>query len=212
MIDETPEWEKPNAPKQNNGGNAVIFYKRAKQNEDKSKEAGRAIYDMRDYVKIITPASRDEVDVPVQDKHKEAYPRQWAAFVDNKDQDTASGTLLSVWGGVPPERVEEYIFKKIRTVEQLAAVSDGNLQNLGMGAQADRKRAVEWLAAMSGKAPVMALQAEVEALRGEREIMAKRMSQLEESNAVLMQTLNQFRTEAFGGRNVGAIPHSNPSP
>lgn len=144
-------------------GTWAHFYQRPVQDEQKSLEEGRPICVMKEYIKIQIPGDRTvEIDTPANPDHKKAYPRQYLAFKANKDQDAASGTLIAAWGGVPPERAEEYKLMKIRTVEQLSEVSDANLQRLGPGALGERQRARDYVAAMKGAAPTLKLRKELE--------------------------------------------------
>lgn len=161
-------------------GKRAEFYLKAKQDAEATKQEGRPIFQMVEYVRIEIPADKSlVVDRPVRDGDKEEFRKQYEAFKSNKDQDTASGTLLSATGLLPPERIEELAFFKIRTVEQLAAVTDSNLPNLGMHARAERQRCRDFVEAAKSNAPLLRLQAQTEQLENEKATMAQQLAQLQ---------------------------------
>ena len=65
------------------------------------------------------------------DKNK--YKKHWDAY-QKKEQLRSEGTALRDWSGVEPEMVAQLEYMSIFTVEDLSNVSDGNLGNIGMGA------------------------------------------------------------------------------
>jgi hypothetical protein len=143
--------------------NFVRFYKKPILNKEKTKTEGRPIYEPAEYVEIHIPAEpQNVVNSPVQEKHKARYPQQYEAFLKDQDQDAASGTLLSAWGMLTPERIEELKYFKIVTVDQLSSVSDVNMGKLGPKARQEREAAKNFLDAAKGNAPVMKLQAQLE--------------------------------------------------
>lgn len=147
----------------NRGKDYVQFYKRPKQDDEATLKEGRPIFKMVEYVRITIPGDKNnQVDRPMRATDIQKYGPQYQAFQADKSQDEASGTLLSAWGGIPPERVEEYSYNKVKTVEQLAGMSDGNLQRMGPGAHADRTRARDYVETAKGHAPVAQLRKELE--------------------------------------------------
>lgn len=164
----------------------VQFYKKAKQDKKATLEQGRPICKMVDYIRIHTPGQKDSIiDTPVNDAHKRMYARQFEAFLNDKSQDEASGTLLSAWGGVPPERVEEYSFGKIRTVEQLAGASDAALQNMGPGSTKERQRARDYVELMKGNAPLAQMRADLESRDAQIAAMERQLKEQAEAIAEL---------------------------
>lgn len=137
----------------------VRFYRRPKQDEAESAAAGRPIFHDTDYIQIRIPGdTTSEVDVPVTETHKQRFAAQFAAYKAGQDQDAASGTLLRAWGQLSESRCEELAYFKIRTVEALAGVHDGNLQAMGPGAREEREKARAFLEAAKSAAPITALQ------------------------------------------------------
>ena len=148
-------------PKQTS--NRVEFYMRPKHDPIATAKEGRPMVKMVEFIRISGGDRTNMPDKPVHDGHRRQYARQYAAFLANKSQDEAGGTLLSAWGGIAPERVEELKYFKIYTVEHLAGVADGRLQEMGLHTRKERDRARDYVATAKGQAPVMQLRAEVEA-------------------------------------------------
>jgi hypothetical protein len=148
------------------------FYRTPKQDKAKTAEEGRPVFKMVEYVRISVPGDKNNlVDCPVKDEHRARFRAQYAAFVADKPQDEAVGTPLSAWAGLSPERVAEYQYMKVATVEQLAGVSDLNIQRMGAGTLAERQRARDYIEAAKSRAPMLRAQAENAALRSEMEAL-----------------------------------------
>ena len=103
----------------------------------RSKEAGRPIYEDREFVEILIPGDRRSMAVePVNDEHKARWPKEYEAFRRARrprwrERRWRTGRTPSL----SRARVEELAYFNIRTVEQLAQVNDAQLQQLGMGAR-----------------------------------------------------------------------------
>jgi hypothetical protein len=70
----------------------VQFYMHFNENQTKSQEAGRPVFDDCEFVKIFSPGDRTNIiDRPVRESDKLRFPGQYAAFKANKEQQ-ASGT------------------------------------------------------------------------------------------------------------------------
>ncbi len=190
------------------GGLLVQFYKRNKQSKAKTREAGRPIVEEVDYVKLKAPGDRlQEVDRPVRDSDKRTHPMAWAAYQNGLSQDAVEGTPLSAWGGISPSRVEELAFFKIKTVEHLAAVSDGNLQQMGPTARRERQRAQEYLDASKSNAPLMRLQGELEEKDKRLAALEAQMARMNSPAAVAAA---QF--DPITGLPLPGTPHAAPKP
>lgn len=119
------------------------------------KGAGRPIFKMADYVTIAAPGDQWNItDREVLPGDKERFPLHWSAFLNDKSQETASGTPLSVLTQlVPPvlnqAQVDEFKHVRINTVEQLADLSDGVASKF-MGAQGLKQSAKKYLEATKG--------------------------------------------------------------
>lgn len=123
----------------------VKFYLHAKQNEGKSTEAGRPIFEELEYVQIMVPGSKSSIITrPATPMDKQRFSRHYAAFKANTEAEHIEGTLLEHWGGVNKAQAEELRFYNIRTVEQLAKMPDNQTQNM-MGVVTLKNKAAEYL-------------------------------------------------------------------
>ena len=180
------DFKDPNAPK---SPAIAQFFTEPLKMEFKSKEAGRPIFEDREYVRIIIPGDRRSMVVePVNDEHKGRWPTEYAAFVAGKEA-PLEGTSLADWPQIGRSQVEELAYFNIRTIEQMAAVTDGQLQNLGMGSRELRERAKLFLEVSSkGTAPLSKLLSENERLNAE---VLRLTTELTEANTELRLLKNK---------------------
>jgi hypothetical protein len=122
-----------------------------------SSQAGRPIYEDREFVEILIPGDRRAMAFePVNEEHKARWPREYEAFRAGREA-PLEGTPLADWpnSNLTRSRVEELAYFNIRTVEHLAAVDDNHLMNLGTGARELRETARRFLeAAAKGTGPL----------------------------------------------------------
>lgn len=136
----------------------VQFYLEAIKDEEASAEAGRPIFNDREYIKIIPVGDKNTVVCePVTQEHKMRWPHQYAAFTQQQHQ-PQSGTPLEQWPPLTKSQVMTFKAANVHTVEQLSNVSDGNLTNLGMGARDLREKAIAYLKNAEGSSGVLAMQ------------------------------------------------------
>jgi hypothetical protein len=140
----------------------VQFFKDAVKNEFKSREAGRPVFEEFDFIRIITPGSRDTVVHRVADGSAMAlrFPIQWARYKQNLDQNVV-GTPLSQVPWLSVAQVAEFNAVGCKTVEQLVGMPD-NLSQKFMGHHQIKQRAQAYLDAAKDAAPMLKLQAELE--------------------------------------------------
>lgn len=130
----------------------VKFFNHPRLNQTKTKDEGRPIYEEVPYVQIMQPGNKDSIIVrPATERDKSRFVSHYRKFVDREEQETVEGTLLEEWPGLNRSQVEELKFFNIRTVEQLAEVSDTNAQNF-MGINLLKRRAKEYLEASGNSA------------------------------------------------------------
>lgn len=174
------DFKDPNAPK---SPAIPQFFVEPVKMEFKSKQEGRPIFEEREFVRIIIPGDRRSMAVePVNDEHKARWSKEYAAFKEGREA-PLEGTPLKEWpvSSMTAGKAEELAFFHIKTVEQLAAVNDAQLQSLGMGARELRERAKLWLSvAKNGAAPIERLQSENERLSAENVRLTR---ELTEANA-----------------------------
>jgi hypothetical protein len=171
----------------------VQFKTLALENEDKSKLAGRPIFDDVEQVEIRGPGSRNSsvqpanavwawVDDPYTGRQRqvtyaERFNRQYQQFKEHQAQ-TASGTPLAMVPFLTESKRAELRSLNVYTVEALAAVDGQELKNLGHNGRELKNKAEEYIARAMQAAPDMQLRAQLEALRARAEV-------LEADNAIL---------------------------
>lgn len=116
------------------GALAVRFYVAPLKNEWESEKAGRPIYRDVEMIEIMVPGdSTSIINQMVREDHKARFPLQWAHFMNKHGGDSREvGTPLSQWPRLSQSQVEELRGIKIYTVENVASMSDINLQKIGM--------------------------------------------------------------------------------
>jgi hypothetical protein len=156
-----------------------IFYMKAVRNNFESNKQGRDIWDEVPYVEIIIPGDKlTEVHERVNEGHKQRWPTSWAAFVANQEA-PEEGTPLAEWPVVNRSTVEMLGSVKVRTVEQLAGLSDAQISAcIPMGGRVLRDKAVAWLKQAEGFAPMAEMQQKHEAAIAEIESLKRQVSQL----------------------------------
>lgn len=177
------------------GAAHVRFYIRPVVDSEATQAAGRTIHKDATYVEISTPGDKTSVvDRALREDDKRRFPKEWMAFEANRSQEGASGTLLSAWGAISPAIVEDYRVLKVKTVEQLAALSDANVASLGMLGRTHRQMARDFIEASKSNAPLLRMQEELKQERAQR--------------ASLEQALKDQgdRLEAFIARGTDAKP------
>jgi len=124
----------------------------------KSKEAGKEIYEPVIFIRInIRGNDRTEVHRPATEADKRRFPFSWQEFL--KGEAAASrGTALTKLPGIDPPTLRSLHAKNVFTIEDLALVSDSNLQNLGLGGREFRARAQEYVDSHKGAQEASQLQ------------------------------------------------------
>lgn len=155
-------------------------------NETKSLEAGHPVYDDREYITIIVPGDKNSiVHRPVWAQDKQRFARQYAAFKQGQSQEV-TGLPLSMWGGMKLAQAKEFEYFNVKTVEQLAEMSDGNGVSIH-GFQGLKQRARDWLERTKSEAPMLALRAEVEKRDGDIQTMEQQLKEQGDKIDMLMK-------------------------
>ena len=148
--------------------------------EFKSSEAGRPIYEDREFVRIFVAGdSKSEVFRQVEAGDKERFAEQYRRFKDNAGENAQLvGTPLEQWPAVNRSVAAEFAALKIRTVEQLADLSDIGVQAFGMGGLEWRNKARAYLLAAKDGAAAIALQAALDKRDQEIEMLKEQIKEL----------------------------------
>lgn len=113
--------------------NLVMFYKRSCFNQVASTQAGRRIYEDKNYIKIQQPGDKTTViDRPVQHSDAQRWPHQWEQFSKDETQ-TPIGTPIGLLFPRHPSIEDNLRAIGIMTVEQLANLNDTGIAAIGMG-------------------------------------------------------------------------------
>lgn len=145
----------------------VRFFQKPKYNPDKSAEANRPIYEDTVYVEIMMPGEKNSIiQRPAMSMRDDLrFPKHYDQFVKGQ-QEQAVGTPLKVLPFLSEAQVEELAFFKVRTVEQLADLSDSVSF---MGAQEMKQRAKKFLSALTSNEALAeqnrSLQAQLDEMR-----------------------------------------------
>jgi hypothetical protein len=175
----------------------VVFSQEARLDQAASTAEGRNIYRDVEFVTIRIPGDKTtSVHRPVRPSDKQRFPHQYAAF-KNKIGEQVVGTPLSMWPGVTPSRAKELEYFNVRTVEQLAAMSDGVGGAQMMGIQALRAQAKQFVEHAKEQAPILKFQSEL----AERDAtIAALSSQLAEQGKALDRILANLGKEEPEGK------------
>ena len=139
----------------------VKFFSHPLQDKERTLQEGRPIYVDTDYIQIMVPGDKGNVVVrPVRPDDVHRFPKQHLSYKSDLEE-VLEGTPLEKWNYLTQAQVEELKYFGIRTVEQLAVVSDSNAQKF-MGIQILRQKAVEYVKATKTEAPIAQLQEELE--------------------------------------------------
>ena len=139
----------------------IEFYRKPRLHTAKSREAGRAVYEEVDYIRIHTPGDKSAVvDRPVDELDAQRFADRYNKWKAGQAE-AVVGTPLSSLPTMTPAKVEEYKYFKIVTVEQLAEAND-NLGQKFMSFQADKQRAKAFLEVAANNAPIEKMNAELQ--------------------------------------------------
>lgn len=95
------------------------------------------------------------------------------------------GTPIKGWKLISPSQQEELIRMHVRTVEELANLTDDGVRNFGMGAVEIKRRAQAWIAQNasheSGALKLTQLTRENDSLKGQVKDLAEKLDELEKA-------------------------------
>lgn len=155
------------------------FYMEPFQNNAKTAEMGQPVFEEREMVEILIPGDRRTVATRiVLEEHRRRWPRAYAAFRAGQEA-PVEGIPLEEWPGISRGYVEELKFAHVRTVQQLAALPDEQLnKSVSMGGFSLREKARRYLEQLGGQAPTEKLAAENAELKGTISTMKGQMDDL----------------------------------
>jgi len=159
----------------------VSFYTKPVMNPLKSTEAGRQVFDEKDYIRIMTPGSQlCVIDEPIKSgNYMQRFGDRYAKWKAGQ-QELISGTPLDAFPWLIGKigLLAELKALNIHTVEQLSTLPDSAMHNM-MGGHELRKRAAEWLDQTTGTdAKVAKMSKENDDLKAQMAAMQEQMKQL----------------------------------
>lgn len=163
----------------------VEFHMEAVENKEKSIEAGRPIFEDKEYVTIRIAGDSKTVRVrPVKydwdagtPPDAERWPRQYQAFKNQQSQ-AIEGTPLTEWTMITKADAMSMKAMNIHTVEMLAALGDNNIDWLGGRMMRDKAKA--WIEQAKDNSGIAKLQEENQRLRNDLEAIKNQLAALGE--------------------------------
>lgn len=163
-----------------NAGNEKLFvtfdlYPRL--NQGKSDAEARPVYDEVEYIRKIVPGDKqNEVHRPATDLDRRQFARQYADFKAGT-REAQSGTPLKEWPAISASQAKELAHFHVYTVEQLANLSDANVQNVGP-VRGLQQKARDYLEKAAGNAPMEKMRAELTEKDNRIATMEKQMAEM----------------------------------
>lgn len=170
------------------------FYMFPQKNEAKSASAGRPIFEDTEFVEIFAAGnSTNIVRRPARTMDRDRFRRQYEAFKAGTE-DQVQGTPLHEVPWITRSQVEELAYLRIRTLEQLANVSDAACGK-HVGLYDLKSKAQKALAAAEGAAPITELTKENEELKRRLDQRDKEMDTMKEQMAKLIAVVQAKNSE-----------------
>ena len=101
----------------------VKFFFKPMLDKEKSAQEQRAVYKDRLYISITIPGSREATVRVAHAGDLERFPEHYARF-KNRVEEPQEGTPLKEWPMITRSMAEELSFLNVKTVEQLAGMTD----------------------------------------------------------------------------------------
>lgn len=153
----------------------VKFFFKPMLDKEKSAQEQRAVYKDRLYISITIPGSREATVRVAHAGDLERFPEHYARF-KNRVEEPQEGTPLKEWPMITRSMAEELSFLNVKTVEQLAGMTDTHAGKLMSGYQL-KQDAKDWLERTKKDVSESKLQKE---LSERDETIAKMQAQIEE--------------------------------
>ena len=165
-----------------------IFHFRDDEDRKASAIEGRPVTKRRVYCKMVVPGQpKSTAFERVTDEHRKRWPRAWADFEAQKEG-AIDGTPLEIWPPLTVAQVARLRAAGVYTVQMLEAVSDANIQRLGLDGPKLREMARQHLKGPGEEVRDLRkrlsdLEAEVKALKGQNDSLRGAVRLYEERDA-----------------------------
>lgn len=168
----------------------VRFFTQPLKNEDKSTQEGRPIYDDSEMIEIRVRGEKDNIVLrEARPDDRTRFSDAYKFFREGKSL-SESGTPLSAWPIMSSAQVEELKYFKFYTVEDLAHAPEAALGRFP-GLRGLRDRAVVFLEAAKGNAPLEKMNKELEDKQHQITAMQSQMEEMTKQLAVLTAQLEK---------------------
>src|SRR5215831_13713798 len=165
------------------------FYMDPVRDEAASAQAGREIYREVERVKIIVPGATQATVVVknVSDVERNRWPDEYRAWRAGQEM-PLSGTPIEHWPLLNSAQVKMLRAVDVRSVEEVARLSDVHVQGLVMGGMSLREQARAWLDNSEYTALVTRLTAA-------NDVLQSRLAALEAHNANMAEAIQQLQAQ-----------------
>lgn len=144
-------------------------------------------------VEIIVPGDTKTVSIrKVTEKERQMFIPEYEAFKKGEGFEI-EGTRLSLWLGKDDPRIPELHYHKVMTVEQLANITDTQVQGMGMGFRALRDQANMFVAQRTGPEAMMA---QNENLQAQLKVLQAQMAALTNDGETPVEVVEETETIA----------------
>lgn len=201
----------------------VEFYTEPQENPAMSRDAGRPIFEDKEFVRIrIVGDPKSSLTAPAHSSagrdretgqpfsYADKFPEHYRYFKAQQDQQIAAGTPLTEMPWLTAAKRAELKALNILTVEGLAGLDGTMLQRIGMGAREIKNKAQAWLDSAAGNAVEGRLAEENATMKAQIEDMQRQMAELlGRAPAFVPPVLEEERAEAFVEPPPGSSPFEN---
>lgn len=155
-----------------------IFQIKPVQNNAKTAEEGRPIFEDREFVEIhIAGDNKSVVVKKVDESVIERWPEQYKAFKAGNDP-IIDGTPIEEWPLLTVSKVAELKALNIKSVESLAELKDTGIQKIGMGGRDLVKQAGAYLKSAKSTAAAQKYAKDNEKLKDEIKMLKDQIKEL----------------------------------
>jgi hypothetical protein len=133
----------------------------------------------RPFIKVRVPGdNKTEWDRPVKEKDKQRFSKQWEAFNQQRSQ-YGEQTMLEQWEGLNDGQIRNLKAFNVQTVEQLANLTDGLIDRVGMGTRDLVRKANAWIESASSQAKEQALSRALQASEDKLALQAQQIAEMQ---------------------------------
>lgn len=160
-----------------------------------SQDAGRQIFKDEPHVRIrVAGQDKSEICREVTSKDKARFPEEWAAFEKGMEP-PAHGTPVEQWGRITPSLARTLRNLNIRTVEDIATLSDAGVAECGPGGFKLRDDARKFLSLSQASADLGRMEDLEKANKEKDEALRTQAGQLAALEAKVAQLVAQLSVQ-----------------